>query len=145
MKILAIEIIGNSAGMLSINGDKSNFDVVNLGKSLSVPTESDSIKDVLEFQTNFSMYLQNQKTDMVVMCEGGNESGKKRVRMEFAILSECEKQCIKYETYPTSSCTNLINNKYEKDTGRKFSDDLGKFKLPKYMSKTLVAGWRFIK
>lgn len=145
MKVLSIEIISNSAGMLLMEGDKNTYSVINLGKSLSIPKDDTSIKSILEFQTNFSMHLQNQKIDRVVLCEGGNDSKKMRVRMEFAVLSECEKQCIDYKTYPTGSCTRLINSNYEKDTGREFLNDLNGYNIPKYMSKVLVAGWRFLK
>lgn len=136
--------MSNSAGMLLIEGGKDTFSVTNLGKPLSIPKEDSSVPNILEFQANFSKHLQDQAVDRVVLCEGGNDSKKMRVRMEFAILSECEKQSISYETYPTGSCTRLINSSYKKDTGREFSDDLTKFKLPKYMSKVLVAGWRFL-
>lgn len=144
MKVLSIEIMGNSAGMLIIEGDKNSYTVTNLGKPLSIPKDDTSIRNILEFQTNFSMLLQNQVIDRVVLCEGGNDSKKTRVRMEFAVLSECEKRGIDYKTYPTGSCTRLINSSYKKDTGREFIADLKRFSLPKYMSKALVAGWRFI-
>lgn len=144
MRILSIEIMSNSAGMLLIEGDKRTFSVTNLGKPLSVSKTDPSIKNVLEFQSNFATYLEKNKVDSLVLCEGGNDSKKMRVRMEFAVLSECEKQAIDYHTYPTGSCTRLINSTYKKDTGREFSDDLSRYKLPKYMSKALVAGWRFL-
>jgi len=145
MKVLSIEIMSNSAGMLIIDGNQNEYSVTNLGKSLSIPKKDATIKNIIEFQTNFSEHLQNQTIDRVVLCEGGNDSKKMRVRMEFAVLSECEKQSIEYDTYPTGSCTRLINSTYKKDTGREFSDDLVKNKLPKYMGKALVAGWRFLK
>ena len=110
--------MSNSAGMLLIEGDKNTFSVKNLGKPLSIPKADPSIKSLIEFQTNFATYLQNEKVDNVVLCEGGNDSKKMRVRMEFAVLSECEKQNIAYLTYPTGSCTRLINSSYKKDTGR---------------------------
>lgn len=144
MKVLSIEIMSNAAGMLLIDGDKNTYSVTNLGKPLSIPKEDTTIKSIIEFQTNFSMHLQNQNIDRVVLCEGGNDSKKMRVRMEFAILSECEKQSVEYMTYPTSACTKLINTNYKKDTGRDFLTDLNSFNLPKYMSKALVAGWRFL-
>ena len=136
--------MSNAAGMLLITGDKNNFSVVNLGKPLSIPKTDSTIKNIIEFQTSFSAFLQDQKVDKVVLCEGGNDSKKMRVRMEFAVLSECEKLGVDYITYPTGSCTRLINSNYKKDTGRAFADDLSRFKLPKYMSKILVAGWRFL-
>jgi hypothetical protein len=144
MKVLSIEIMSNSAGMLLLEGNKDTYTVTNLGKPLSIPKEETTIKNIIEFQTNFSMHLQNLDVDRVVLCEGGNDSKKMRVRMEFAVLSECEKQSVDYETYPTASCTRLINSNYKKDTSREFSTDLNKYNLPKYMSKALVAGWRFI-
>lgn len=144
MKILSIEIMSNTAGMLLLNGDQNTFSVQNLGKPLAIPKVDPSIKSIIEFQSQFSVYLQNQKVDRLVLCEGGNDSKKMRVRMEFAVLCECEKQGIDYLTYPTGSCTRLINSSYKKDTGREFTDDLSRFKLPKYMSKALVAGWRFL-
>lgn len=122
MKVLSIEIMSNAAGMLLIDGDKNTYSVTNLGKPLSIPKEDTTIKSIIEFQTNFSMHLQNQNIDRVVLCEGGNDSKKMRVRMEFAILSECEKQSVEYMTYPTSACTKLINTNYKKDTGRDFFD-----------------------
>jgi len=144
MKVLSIEIMSNSAGMLLLNGEKNSYTVTNLGKNLSIPKTDTSIKSLLEFQSQFAEFVQTQEIDRLVLCEGGNDSKKLRVRMEFAVLSECEKQGIDYHTYPTGSCTRLINSNYKKDTGREFADDLAQFKLPKYMSKALVAGWRFL-
>ncbi len=144
MKILSIEVMSNSVGMLLIEGDQKIYGVTNLGKPLSIPKEDASIKNIIAFQADFAVHLQNQHIDRVVLCEGGNDSKKMRVRMEFAILSECEKQSIEYKTYPTGSCTRLINSTYKKDTGREFSDELTSFKLPKYMGKTLAAAWRFL-
>ncbi len=143
MKILSIEIMSNSAGMLLIHGNKNSYSVINLGKNLSIPKEA-TIAGFLAFETEFSAFLKTQTIDAVTLCEGGNDSKKMRVRLEFLVLSECEKQGITYKTYPTGSCTRLINSTYNKDTGREFSEDLKSFKLPKYMGKTLVAGWRFL-
>ena len=81
MKILSIEVMSNSAGMLIIDGDKNTYSVTNLGKPLSIPKEDTTIKSIIEFQTNFSMHLQNQNIDKVVLCEGGNDSKKMRVRI----------------------------------------------------------------
>ncbi|MFT5738670.1 MAG: hypothetical protein ACI9SG_003031 [Maribacter sp.] len=144
MKVLAIEVMSNAVGMLLIDGNQKTYSVINLGKPLSIPKEDTSIKNIIAFQADFATHLQNQTINRVVLCEGGNDSKKMRVRMEFAILSECEKQAIDYTTYPTGSCTRLINSTYKKDTGREFSDELTTFKLPKYMSKSLAAGWRFL-
>lgn len=123
--------MSNSAGMLLIEGRQNTFSVTNLGKLLAIPKEDTSIKNMVEFQTNFSNYLQSQTVDRVVLCEGGNDSKKMRVRMEFSVLSECEKQSIEFITYPTGSCTRLINFSYKKETNRVFLDDLKAFKLPK--------------
>ena len=144
MKVLAIEIMSNTAGMLLIEGNQNTFSVVNLKKPVAIPKEDITIKSLLTFQTDFAAYLKNQNIDSVVLCEGGNDSKKMRVRMEFAILSECEKQAIAYKTYPTGSCTRIINTTYKKETDREFKDDLTKYNLPKYMGKILAAGWRFL-
>lgn len=144
MKILAIEVMSNATGMLLIKGNQNNYSIVNLKKPLAIPKEDVTIKSLLAFQTDFSNYLKDQNIDSVVLCEGGNDSKKMRVRMEFAILSECEKQAIAYNTYPTGSCTRIINTTYKKETDREFKDDLTKHNLPKYMGKTLAAGWRFL-
>jgi hypothetical protein len=144
MKILSIEIDANSAVMVFVEGNKTSLQVVKSGKFLSIPKNSESIKDILEFQTNFSMFLQEEDVELVVLCEGGNDSGKKRLRMEFAILSECEKQSKAYNTYASSACTKLIKTSYAKETGRDFYADLNSFGLQKYMDKALVAAWRFI-
>lgn len=144
MKILSIEVMSNAIGMLLIEGNKQRYTVENLGKPLSVPKEDMSIKNIIVFQASFASYLQKQNVERVVLCEGGNDSKKMRVRMEFAVLSECERLGVDYQTYPTGSCTRLINSSYKKDTGREFSDELATFKLPKYMGKCLAAGWRFL-
>lgn len=144
MKILSLEIMGNSAGMLIIDGDKKAYSVTNFGKALEIPKDDNSVGNVIKFQSEFSSQLQKLNPDRVVVCEGGKDSKKLRVRMEFAVLTECEKQNLDYKTYPTGSCTRLINSNYEKETGREFSEDLNKHNLPKYMGKTLVAGWRFL-
>ena len=144
MKILSIEIMSNTAGILLISGNKETYSVTNLGKKFAVPKEDTSIKDFLIFQNSFANFLKEQHVDMVTLCEGGKDSKKMRTRMEFLILSECEKQNIPYKTYPTGSCTRLINTTYKKETEREFTEDLKSFKLPKYMGKTLVAGWRFL-
>jgi hypothetical protein len=144
MKVLSIEVMSNAVGMLLIDGGQQSYEVESLGKSLSIPKEDTSIKNIIDFQAVFASYLQNQNVDRVVLCEGGNDSKKMRVRMEFAILSECEKLGLDYKTYPTGSCTRLINSTYTKETGKAFSEELARFKLPKYMGKALAAGWRFL-
>lgn len=144
MKVLAIEVMSNAAGMLIIDGDKNAFSVNNLGKPISIPKDDSTIGSVLLFQSEFAEFLKQQNIERVVVCEGGKDSKKARVRMEFAILSECEKQSIDYETYPTGSCTRLINTTYTKETSRNFADDLSKHGLPKYMGKAMAAGWRFL-
>ena len=144
MKVLSIEVMSNAVGMLLIDGGQQSYEVESLGKSLSIPKEDTSIKNIIDFQAVFASYLQNQNVDRVVLCEGGNDSKKMRVRMEFAILSECEKLGMDYKTYPTGSCTRLINSTYTKETGKAFSEELARFKLPKYMGKALAAGWRFL-
>lgn len=144
MKILAVEVMSNAVGMLLIDGGQQSYEVESLGKPLSIPKEDTSIKNIIDFQAVLASYLQNQNVDRVVLCEGGNDSKKMRVRMEFAILSECEKLGLDYKTYPTGSCTRLINSTYTKETGKAFSEELARFKLPKYMGKALAAGWRFL-
>jgi hypothetical protein len=145
MKILAIEIIDSSAGMLIIDGSKETYKVNNLGKLLNVPKSSDEVKDIIEFQTNFSLNLQNIDVDLIVLCEGGNDSSKKRIRMEFSVLSECEKLNIPYQTYASSASTKLIKTGFERATGVNILAELEKFNLPKYMGKAFVAGWRYLK
>ena len=144
MKVLSIEVMSNAVGMLLIDGGQQSYEVESLGKPLSIPKEDTSIKNIIDFQAVFASYLQNQNVDRVVLCEGGNDSKKMRVRMEFAILSECEKLGLDYKTYPTGSCTRLINSTYTKETGKAFSEELARFELPKYMGKALAAGWRFL-
>ena len=144
MKILAIEVMSNAIGILLIDGNQQSYAVENLGKPLSIPKEDTSIRNLVDFQAEFANYIKHQTIDRLVLCEGGNDSKKMRVRMEFAILAECEKLGLDYMTYPTGSCTRLINSTYKKDTGREFSDELAMFKLPKYMGKCLAAGWRFL-
>lgn len=144
MKILSVEVMSNAVGMLLIDGGQQSYEVESLGKPLSIPKEDSSIKNIIDFQASFASHLQNQNIDRVVLCEGGNDSKKMRVRMEFAILSECEKLGLDYNTYPTGSCTRLINSSYTKETGKAFSEELSRFKLPKYMGKALAAGWRFL-
>lgn len=143
MKVLSIEIDANSAIMVFVEGDKNSFKVTKPGKFLSIPKNSDSIKDILEFQTNFSMLLQEVGVDLIVLCEGGIKSGKKRLRMEFAILSECEKQSKTYKTYPTSACTKSIKT-YKTKTDRDFYADLNSWKLQKSMDNVFIAAWKFI-
>lgn len=144
MKILAIEVMSNAAGMLLIDGTQKTYEVINLGKVLAMPKGDTTIKDLIDFQTSFATHLQKQSIDRLVLCESGKDAKKMRVRMEFAILSECEKLSVDYKTYPTGSCTRIINSSYTKETGRAFADELARFKLPKYMGKTLAAGWRFL-
>lgn len=144
MKVLSIEVMSNAVGMLLIDGSQQSYSVESLGKPFSLPKEDTSIKNTIEFQAKIAEYLLHQNIDRVVLCEGGNDSKKLRVRMEFAVLSECEKLNLDYKTYPTGSCTRLINSSYTKETGKVFSDELARFKLPKYMGKSLAAGWRFL-
>ncbi len=85
MKILSIEIEVNSAIMVFIEGNKNSFQVYKSGKFLSIPKDSDEIEHILEFQTNFSMFIQDEPVDLVVLCEGGSDSKRRRIRMEFLI------------------------------------------------------------
>ena len=144
MKVLAIEIVSNDALMVFVEGNKSEFTVTKHGTFLSIPAQSDDIKGIIEFQINFSMFLQENPVDLVVLCEGGSDSKKKRVRMEFSILSECERKSINYKTYATSACTKIINSIFKKETDFDFSEVLVNQKLPKSAAKAFAAGWKFI-
>ena len=144
MKILSIEIMGNTAGILILKGNKNNYNVTSLGKQFPLPKEDTSISDFLSFEQDFSNFIKKQNVDCVTLCEGGKDSKKMRVRMEFLVLTGCKKQNIEYKTYPTGSCTRLINTTYKKETQKEFSEELKAFKLPKYMSKALICGWRFL-
>ena len=143
MRILAIEIQSTNAVMLIIDGNKNNFIIENLGKALSIPAKDPTIKSILDFQINFEMFLQNKKIDKVVLCEGGKDSKKLRIRMEYAILSECEKCEVTYISFSSGACTKLIN-KFLGQTNKNFEDELARFNLPKYMGKSFIAGWRYL-
>jgi len=144
MKILSIEIMSNTAGILLVEGTQETYKVTNLGKLFALPKTDTTIKDYIAFENSFSEFLKEQTIDAVSLCEGGKDAKKMRVRFEYSILTACEKQDIICNTYPTGSCTRLINSTYKKETGREFSEDLKSFKLPKYMSKALVCAWRFL-
>ncbi|MDB4297333.1 hypothetical protein N9901_01115 [Flavobacteriaceae bacterium] len=144
MKILSIEVMSNCLGMLIVEDNNIPYSVTNIGKLFSTPKEA-TIQDLIDFQKVFSEFLSSQDVDKVVVCEGGKDSKKMRVRMEYIVLAECNKQNIEAITYPTGSCTRLINTTYKKETERDFLDDLKLFKLPKYMGKVLVAAWKFLK
>lgn len=144
MEILGIEVTGDAISIVILHGNKDEFTLEENGKFLKLPPKSKEISDILEFQTNLEMFLQNRSFEKLVLCEGGNDSSKKRIRMEYAILSECVKQNIPYETYPTGSSTKIINSGYEKATGRTFQDDFQKLEIPLYFRKVLAATWRFL-
>ena len=76
MKILAIEVMSSAAGMLLIEGNQQSYAVENLGKPLSIPKEDTSIKNLVDFQSEFANYIKHQTIDRLVLCEGGNDSKK---------------------------------------------------------------------
>jgi hypothetical protein len=100
--IFGVEIAGNDARIISCAGSWVNLQVSILRPKLSIPKEDDSVEAIMDFNKNFEMLLQRDKPEMVVLCEGGSESKKKRIRMEYSVLCACSTNNIKYKTYPSN-------------------------------------------
>lgn len=144
MKILSVEISGDDVLMVSFDGTIENFKIGFLGKIISLPKGDNSIKAYIDLQKNLSLKLQEIAPLKVILCEGGFDSRKKRVRIEYSLLCECENLGIDFKTYSTSTCSKLINSGFEKKTNISFDDYYDNFDIPKYAKKVFIAGWRFL-
>ncbi len=140
-----IEISGNDARILSCTGDWKHLQVSIVSPKLSIPVGDDSVESIMDFSKNVEMLLQKDKPQMVILCEGGSASKKKRIRMEYSVLCACKTNNIKYETCPSSTAARIINTGYKKVTNVTFSEDFAKFQIPSYYQKLMASIWRYLK
>jgi hypothetical protein len=142
--ILGIEISGTKAFVLQIESNDGKI-VTSVGNvKLEIPEKDDSVESIIDFQKNLNMYMQDVKPSLVVLCEGGQDSKKKRVRMELCVLIAASTNGIKYETYPTGSATKYINAGYKKEYGQDFMVFFNTQNLTKGMMKVLASCMRFM-
>lgn len=143
MKVLSIGISSESLVGVIIDGTIEQPEITNLGKLISIPKTDNSVKSILDLKKTFEMKLAEFKPDLVILHEGGNESKKQRVRMEFCVLASCEEMQQKYKTYPSNSTTRYTNSGYETKTGASFDVFYDGLTLPKYLKQVFAAGWKF--
>lgn len=141
--IYGIEVSGNDLLVISLNGNKERYLAEVVSPKLSLPKNDESISAILDLKKNFVMLIQNNKPKLIVLCEAGNDSKKKRFRIEFAILCACEKNNIKYETYASSAASKLINSGFEKTEKTPFDDFNGKLGIPQKYKKAFITAWRY--
>lgn len=94
-----------------------------------------SISSVIEFQSNIQMFFQDEKPDLICLCEASAGADKKRIRMELCVLIAAEMCSIPYKTYLTSVATRYINSGFVKDYGMKFDEWFASKTLPKKYEK----------
>lgn len=140
--LFGIEIYGNDARIIKIEGALDNYTIAIVKPKLSLPNNDDSIEAIIDFQNNFEMLIQNEKPDLIVLCEGGQDSRRKRIRMEFAILYACSKNSINYTTNASNATSRYINLGFKKATGQEFNDFFKSLNLPNYYSKAVASAWR---
>lgn len=141
--IYGIEISGNDARIIKIEGTLENYQISIVTPKLSLLSNDDSIEAIIDFQHNFEMLIQNEKPNLVVLCEGGQDSKRKRIRMEFAVLYACNKNSIKYKTYASNATSRFINSGFKKITGKDFSDFFKTLQIPAYYKKAVASAWRY--
>jgi hypothetical protein len=142
--IFGVTIVADEARIILLSGDKNNYQAISCNTKLTLPRGDESVNAILEFQKNFGMLLQNKSPDLVVVCEGGHDSKRKRIRMEFAVLSMCHVNSINYKTYASSAASKLIKSGYEKETGHNFTSDYEKLGLLKKDMDSFIVAWRYL-
>ena len=143
--VIAFEISGNKALVLEINGKPLVFEIIRPSIKFEIPEIDDSIPCLIDFQKNIEMYFQNKKPDLIVLCEGGTDSKKRRIRMEYSILIACHHSSIEYKTYPTNSASKYINTGFMKEFNINFEQYFSSFKLPKSYQRLLASAIRYLK
>lgn len=143
--ILAIEVSSKMALLASIDGTPPDLIVIRPKEKFGIPDQDESIARYVDLQKNFEMYLQNQTPELVVLCEGGSDSQKSRIRMGFAILAACHNTHIPSKTYPTNSASKYINSGFEKDFKFSFDDFFGKLGLPQTYKRLMSSAIRHMK
>jgi len=141
--IYGIGIHINDARIIELDGTKQNFTVNIVTPKLSIPATDSSIESIIDFQKNFEMLIQSAKPSFVVLCEGGEDSKKKRIRMEFSILCACTKNSIKYETYASNATSRYINSGYANQTGTDFEEFYKTLNIPGLYKKAFAVAWRY--
>jgi len=142
MKILSIEVSGTELNTVLLTGTKVSYHVESLGKMLKASNSKPSVKDIIDLQKNFGMKLDEIKTDIVSIVEGGNEAKKNRIQIEFVIQVMCLEKSITVNTYPSGACTKFINTGFQKKTNKSFLSEFEKFTIPKYMTKVFALAWK---
>lgn len=141
--IYGIEVAGNDIVIVSLTGTKENLNAEVVTPKCTLPENDESIAAILDLEKNVRVLIQNTKPDVVVLCEGGHDSKKKRVRMEFAVLCACEKNNTKYETYASSASSKLIKSGFEKKEKIVFADFYKTFVIAKKYQKAFITAWRY--
>jgi len=142
--IYGVSIVGDEARIVLVSGDKNNYQAESCKTRLALPKGDESVKAILELKKNFVMLLQNDKPEFVVISEGGHDSKKKRVRMEFAILCACFQNSVRCETYAASAVSKLIKSGFSNTTGLDFKTEYKKIGLLKKDTSSFTVAWRHL-
>lgn len=143
--IFAIEVTGKKALLLHIDGAPLSLSIQRPKEKFEIPDQDDSIQRYIDLQKNFELYLQNHKPEFVVLCEGGAESQKSRIRMEFSILISCANTGTQVKSYPTNSASKYINTGFSKDFGSGFEEYFTVTGLPQGFKRLLASAIRHLK
>lgn len=141
--IYGIEVAGNDIVIISLTGTKDNLKAEVVTPKCRLPENDESISAILDLEKRFCTLIQNTKPDVIVLCEGGHDSKKKRVRMEFAVLCACEKNGITYETYASSAASKLIKSGFDKKEKTTFVDFYKSLSIAKKYQKAVITAWRY--
>ncbi len=139
-----IEVSGNDIRIIEVKGTLENVNISIVEPKLSVPKDDDSIESIIDFQNNFEMLVQNEKPKFIVLCEGGKDSKRKRIRIEFAILCVCSNNSIKYTTYASNATTRFINSGFKKITNKDFNKFYKILGIPAYYKKCVASALRYL-
>jgi len=130
---IGIEIQGSKCCILKFDQNTQNIEIPSVKHEIN--KEDNSISSIIEFQSNIQMFFQDEKPDLICLCEAAAGADKKRIRMELCVLIAAEKCGIPYKTYITGVATKYINSGFAKDYTQKFSDWFASKNIPKKYDK----------
>lgn len=140
---LGIEIQGGKCCVVQF--DEQSHEVLIPKVKHEIDKNDDSVSSIIKFQSNIQMFFQDEKPNLVCLCEAGAGADKKRIRMELCVLIAAEKCGIPYKTTPTNIATRYINSGFVKDYSQEFDKWFASTALAKKYEKVLAVLMRWSK
>lgn len=137
---LGIEASKSNIVIACTTGTQNAFSVIDYKK---IPIAGDDVLNMLDLKKTFDMLVKEQRVSKISLIEGGLESSKARVIIEYCIKEVASNNGIAVNTFAASHIKGLKEKSFLKATGKVFSDDYKSRGLHKYLENAFIVAWRF--